>query len=529
MNISEDMVLKKLQGLQTHKSQGPDEMHPRILKTLAITIALPLSIIYNSTLAQGSIPEVWRQGNITPVFKKGNKQSATNYRPISLTCITCKILESLIRDNIMRHMKRENLLSKHQFGFVSGRSTILQLLHVMDRWTEILDGGGLIEACYFDFMKAFDTVPHRRLMAKVSSYGIEGRIWEWISAFLTDRTQRVQVNGETSDWRPVTSGIPQGSVLGPLLFVLYINDLPELVSSHIKLYADDTKLYNDTRSSDAKAQFQQDILTLQEWSDRWLLKFHPDKCKTMTIGKSDQDHQYYMVLPDSSHTILERVTSEKDLGVIFDNNLNFREEIASRVSKANKIMGIIRRTFLHLNKDNFILLFKALVRPHTEYGATIWSPQYMKDIELLENVQRRATRLIPGLRDLPYEDRLRTLRLPTLRYRRLRGDMIETYKMLHEIYDNTDQLLHLNTSSSTRGHQLKLAKRHARLNIRLNCFGYRVVSPWNSLPDSVVTSPTLNTFKSRLDRHWMSHPCLYDWKSSQPQQTQLPTLSEPYQ
>jgi hypothetical protein len=358
-------------------------------------------------------------------------------------------------------------------------------------------------------MKAFDTVPHRRLQAKISSYGIQGKIWLWIKEFLSNRTQRVLVNGEASDWQQVTSGIPQGSVLGPLLFVLYINDLPDLITSNIKLYADDTKIYKDTSSTQAKEEFQQDILTLQEWSSKWLLRFHPDKCKTMTIGHYEQEHQYYMTLPDGSHLNLQNVSSEKDLGVIFDNKLNFREEIASRVTKANRIMGIIRRTFINLNRENFTLLFKALVRPHLEYGAAVWNPHYIKDIEQLENVQHRATKLVPGLHDLPYTDRLRILKLPTLAFRRLRGDMIETYKILSGIYDNPSPLLHLSTTSTTRGHHLKLNKRHARLNSRLYSFTFRIISPWNSLPDDVIASPSLNSFKSRLDRHWANHPLLH--------------------
>ena len=214
-------------------------------------------------------------------IKKGVRTHPLNYRPVSLTCIICKIFENIIRDHIIKHMKENNLFSPKQFGFIEGRSPTLQLLHVLDIWTKILNQGGTLDVVYCDFMKAFDKVPHQRLLLKLEKYGINGNILGWIRSFLSDRTQCVTINNATSITCPVTSGIPQGSVLGPILFVIYINDLPEVVDedSFIFLFADDTKVFRQIRNDLDRDQLQKDISNLLSWSEKWLLKFHPDKCK----------------------------------------------------------------------------------------------------------------------------------------------------------------------------------------------------------------------------------------------------------
>ena len=217
--------------------------------------------------------------------------------------------------------------------------------------------------------------PSRRIMVgnqKVKSYGIDGDILAWIRSFLEDRKQRVVVNGKYSSWREVTSGIPQGSVLGPLLFVLYINDLPDTAISQVFLFADDTKLYRQIRNDSDHKIFQDDISKLQSWADDWLLKFHPDKCKILGVGKRELTHQYYMTKDDHSLVALSRVQDEKDVGVTFDEDMTFPKDISTRANKANSIMGITRRTYTYLDPQSFKLLFKSLVRPHLEYGTPIY-------------------------------------------------------------------------------------------------------------------------------------------------------------
>ena len=329
-------------------------------------------------------PDEWKHATVTAIFKKGDKRKPNNYRPVSLTCIICKIIESIIRDKIMDHMKNNNLFSNKQFGFLDGRSTVLQLLVVLDKWTKIIDEGGTIDCVYFDFKKAFDKVPHQRLIYKAEQYGIKGEIINWIKSFLNSRTQQVVINGESSESKDVTSGIPQGSVLGPLLFVIFINDLPDQVKSDMFSFADDTKLFRRISTKLDEEILQKDINEMLKWADKWQLEFHPDKCVKMSINNKESDNRTY-----NMHDItLMNVKQEKDIGVIVDDQLKFEEHMYEKIKKANNMMGLIRRSFIHLDEEMFLNLYKALVRPHLEYANVIWHPTKIKDITTIENVQR---------------------------------------------------------------------------------------------------------------------------------------------
>ena len=269
--------------------------------------------------------------------------------------------------------------SNKQFGFISGRSTVLQLLYVIENWTKAIDEGFSTDVVYMDYQKAFDTVPHRRLIGKLSSYGIRGETLKWVEAFLKDRRQRVVINGESSKWSNVTSGIPQGSVLGPILFVIYINDMPEDVRSDIFLFADDTKISKKIKIIQDCECLQNDLNSMYKWTEIWLLKFHPLKCKVMMIGNREENVVEYS-LPDGKggRIALSRVESEKDIGVTIDTKLTFRDHMTEKVNKANKVMGIIRRTYTYLDERSFLCLYKALVRPHLEYANQVWAPHKAK-------------------------------------------------------------------------------------------------------------------------------------------------------
>ena len=278
IEISENMIEIKLAALKPGKSSGIDKIHTRLLKELSFEVSEPLKVIFETSLRHSKLPSIWKLASITAIFKKGNKKYPGNYRPVSLTSVPCKLLESIIRDNIVKHMNANDLFTGKQFGFISGRSTTLQLLHVFEKWTELIDQGSNIGVAYMDFMKAFDKVPHGRLMKKIESYGISGEALSWIREFLHERRQKVVINGESSSWNDVTSGVPQGSVLGPVLFVLFINDLPDTIQSSLYLFADDTKVFNPLISSYDSNKFQQDLVELHLWTEKWLLSFHPDKC-----------------------------------------------------------------------------------------------------------------------------------------------------------------------------------------------------------------------------------------------------------
>ena len=512
-NINREDVQKKLKNLNPNKSPGPDKLHSRILKELYSVLDKPLAILFQNTLKKGKLPDEWKHAIVTAIFKKGDKRKPNNYRPVSLTCIICKIIESIIRDKIMEYMESNNLFRNKQFGFLNGRSTVLQLLTVLDKWTKIIDEGGTIDCV--DFKKAFDKVPHQRLIHKAEQYGIKGDIINWIKSFLDSRTQQVVINGELSEPKNVTSGIPQGSVLGPLLFVIFINDLPDQGKSEMFLFADDTKIFRRISIKQDEVILQEDIKEMVKWADQWQLELHPDKCVKMSINNKELENRTY----NMDDVILRNVKQEKDIGVIVDDQLKFEDHMYEKIKKANNMMGLIRRSFIHLDEEMFLKLYKALVRPHLEYANVIWHPTKIKDITAIENVQRRATKYLPSLKNLSYEERLQKLKLPTLRYRRLRGDMIETYKLMtgkydHKIVNFMPKQHDSSTSLLTRGHQLKLYRQRAEKNLWNNFFSLPVTSYWNSLPDNVVQSPNIKTFESRLDQHWKEYEGKYNFRST---------------
>ena len=513
--IIESEIIKALKVLKPDKSPGMDMLHPRLLREVREELEAPLAKIFIKSLESMTVPNEWKTARISAIFKKGNKSLAGNYRPVSLTSVVGKVMERLVRDHLINHFERNNLFTTKQYGFIGGRSTALQLLRVLDEWTEALDNGSDIDCVYMDYQKAFDTVPHNRLLKKLEAYGIGTELIEWIRNYLSGRKQQVSINGETSKWHDVTSGIPQGSVLGPIMFVSFINDLPDIVDSTVYLFADDTKIFNVISEQKNKDTLQRDLQKLTEWSNTWLLRFHPEKCKHMHIGRRDSDPEYRYELLGRT---LEKVSEEKDIGVTIDDQLCFNRHISDKVKKANSMFALLRRIFLHLDEKSFIPLYKTLVRTHLDYASSVWFPHKVKHIEMIEGVQRRATKQIPGLSDLSYEQRLRKLKLPTLKYRRHRGDMIEIYKIVSGKYDNqASNFIKLRKDhvqrDQGRGNSKKLLVQRPKLNTRKYSFSVRSASVWNSLPEEVVCAKSLNSFKNRLDKFWNNQDVLYNYKA----------------
>ena len=353
------MMMNKLKSLNPGKSTGPDGMHPFFLLSLADVICTPLTIIFNKSLKEGVVPIQWLEACIAAIHKKGLKSEVGNYRPVSITSVLCKILESIIRDHMVMHMSSNNLFADEQHGFVPKRECMTNLLLAMEEWTEAIEFGYELDVIYTDFAKAFDSVPHKRLLVKLESIGIKSEVLQWIKSFLTGRRHRVGVNGELSSWIEAISGIPQGSVLGPILFVVFINDMPEVVKNSCKLFADDAKLYRSVKTEMDNASLQDDITSMVAWSEKWQLPFNESKCKCLHIGKETTASSYHM----NSH-LLENVTEEKDLGVIVDNKLKFHIHTSAAIKKANSILGLIKRSFAELDESTLPTLYTSMVRPH---------------------------------------------------------------------------------------------------------------------------------------------------------------------
>ena len=319
-----------------------------------------------------------------------------------------------------------------------------------------MNEGGHIEAIYTDFEKAFDKVPHKRLLSKLRSYGVRPEVIRWIESFLVHRQQRTGVRGHFSGWTKVLSGIPQGSVLGPLLFIIYINDLPDMLGGEIYLFADDAKIFKHIKSEHDVHDLQQTCDALQHWSDRWLLKLNVSKCMMIPISAgAGGSGSTYRLVKEGKVENLQTVNKVKDLGITVDSRLGFKDHIHDKVNKAYSMLGVIRRNFKHVDKDTFVVLYKSMVRSQLEYANSVWSPHHVGLIETLEKVQKRATKMVYACKGMAYSDRLRYLKLPTLVYRRHRGDMIEVYKILHGLYDpEAGLVLERNEQGKTRGHSL---------------------------------------------------------------------------
>ena len=318
-----------------------------------------------------------------------------------------------------------------------------------------------------------------------------------------NKLQQVVVGESASAWGRVTSGVPQGSVLGPTLFTLYVNELPSMVSGNMKLYADDTKLYRMIQDSSDSQAIQDDLMMLCDWSDKWLLKFNLEKCTVMHCGPSNPRITYYMKQEGRQLYPLAETTLEKDLGVHVSNTLKPTTHCQRAANKAMSALKLSRIAFDHFTKASFNMLYTTYIRPHLDFCAQAVGPYMRQDFDALEKVQRRATRLVKGLKHLPYHERLKRLKLCSMEERVNRGDLIETYKILTgKVKLNPSNFFKRTEDPRTRGHHLKLQKMRSAHHARSNFFSNRVVTKWNSLPEEVVSATTTNQFKSKLDRYW---------------------------
>ena len=502
--VTLEEMTKILQNLKPDKSPGTDEIHPRLLKECAQTLAKPLKLLFDLSMRTSRIPSEWKVAEVRPIYKKkGKKSDPSNYRPVSLTSVVCKVAEKIVKKKLCNHITSKNILSPHQFGFVPGRSTNSQLLMTLKDWQKSLDNGEPMDIAYMDFRKAFDSVPHERLLYKLNNYGISGKLLNWIQDFLSNRVQYVKINNSKSKSLQVTSGVPQGSVLGPMLFIYFINDLPEVCSVTTKIFADDTKAYTSIKSEDDHIKLQNTIDKMFEWTENWQLKFNESKCKILHLGENNPKRAYYIGRGDS-RVELEKTVLEKDLEVHIDPTLSFDSHIEKIVKKASSKSAQILENFSYRSKQVLVPLFKTLVRPVLEYVNNAWNSNQRYNIDEIEAVQKRFTKKIPEVKKLPYEERLSRINLPSLEYRRFRGDLIETYKIAHNLYDkdSVNTLLKFRTNSRLRGHNFTIIKETCKKYSYQHFFTNRVCNSWNNLSKEIVNAKTINSFKNQIDRKY---------------------------
>ncbi len=501
--ITSTEILQAINKLKDKITRTPEEVPSYFIKRIAFTLLLPLTIIFTNNLFYTYVPSQWKESLIVPIYKKGNKTNPLNYRPISLTSSFSRIFESILHVKISQHLAKNSLLSSNQYGFLSNKSSCDQLLICIHEWLLSVSEGIPISVVYTDIAKAFDSVSHTKLIFILKHYGISECVCNWLCNFLTNRRQSVCVGSAVSSPLPVYSGVPQGSVIGPLLFLIYFNSLTKEVDSlygvrGIKLFADDAKVY-DTSSQSLQISLDKILSWLQDHQ----LNIAANKCFTLNIHNRTLQNLPSLTL---DNTPLQNIETMKDLGIIISSNLKWHSHINSICNKAAFSSYHILKSFRTKNIWIFKKLFVTYTRPIVEYNTPVWSPYLSKDISRIESIQRLFTRracLKCGIHFTSYQDRLEKLKLDSLEKRRQLNDLYLMYKIIHNLCSISfnSYFSFISCPYNLRRNSLQIHYKYCTKFKTLqwsNIFFNRIVKTWNDLPDSVVTAPNLNAFKYRL-------------------------------
>ena len=484
-------MIKIIKKLKVNSAPGPDLITAYFLKNTVANIAKPLSMMYNICLDEGFVPSEWKVAHIIPIYKKGDVQCPSNYRPVSLTSVLCKVLERVIREQIMSYLFETNRIPRNQHGFLPRKSTVTNLLECLEDWSLNFDRGVQTDIIYLDYSKCFDTVVHSKLLHKLSKYGFKGVALGWLENFLMNRIQSVKVGNTVSPSRYVTSGVPQGTVIGPLMFICFSADLNSVIEKcTTSMYADDTKIYKGVQSITDCETLQKNLNKIFNWASAWQLKLNANKTKHLRIGKKRLDFVYQM---DGKE--IETVDSICDIGVNIQSNLRFTNHCNSLVRKAHFVMRNLFNTFKCHDIKFYVSLYCTYVRPILESSSPIWSPFLKSNIDSIESVQRYFTRRLPGLRDLSYFERLDIVKLETLESRRIKADLFMLYKMTNNctIVNIPDSYRY---SLSTRGNSKNLYRFYSKTDTRKHFWVNRVVPKWNDLSDCQVNARDYVNFKN---------------------------------
>lgn len=500
--LSEQGIFSLLLDLDVKKSPGPDGIPNEFLKRYAEWVSKYLLIIFNASINQSQLPDDWLTARVTPVYKSGSKYDIENYRPISNTCTCCKILEHILSRSLFTYLESSKLIFPNQHGFRRKLSTVTQLFQTIHDFASALNESGQIDTVCLDLSKAFDLVPHAKLVMKLTNFGVNKNLVNWIKSYLTNRSQYVEIKGVKSTHLEVKSGVPQGSVLGPVLFLCYINDLANSIDKKltVRLFADDCLIYSKISSHSDQVNLNSALQTIHEWCTKWDMKINYDKTVFARITnktKNALSFNYELVGKE-----LKRVTHFKYLGVTISEDLNWKTHINKLCCAAEQKLWFLRRNLKQATTKAKLTAYTTTVRPLLEYACIVWDPSKKYQSEKIEKIQRRAARFI--LSNFRSSDSvtamLNKLNLPPLATRRRVARLKFLYLMHRNYFNfNTEQYLKPRLSRTVRSsHPNQLMPILTRLNTFKHSFLPNTIEDWNSLPPEITKSDSLAHFEKTL-------------------------------
>jgi hypothetical protein len=506
IQFSPEIVYHTIRGLPLSTSEDIDGLSYLMIKKNARFLSEKLSKLFKFSLSAGKIPQNWKKIVITPIHKSGPRNLCGNYRPIAVTSCILRIMERIIAKQMIDFLRDCNSIFPSQHGFLPNGSIETAGITFLDHLTRNLDNGLLVDVAFLDYSKAFDSVPHGRLLHKLALYGFSGVLLSWLTDYLSNRTQLVRILNCYSTPRNVTSGVIQGSALGPVLFVLYINDLDTHISEAFTLkYADDVKVAISSRkdvSSQIKAidTFQADLNNIQRWSEDNHLSLNANKTKLMCFGRSGIPRNFSI-----GGNNIEQVVTFKDLGILIGSPFNFKAHMSTACLKANRTLGVLKKVFVSRNRNLMLTLYKSQVRPLLEFGSILWCPYHMNGIELLEKVQKRFCRFFSTLSQLDYKEKLSNLGLMSLKARRLRYRLIFMYKIIHnKTCLNAGDFFRFSERLSGRGNvSSRIILPYANRDYRRHFFTIEIVNHWNALTQNELMAQSVPEFKRSIKSYFI--------------------------
>ena len=499
-------IVEAISELDPYSATPDGDIPARILCSCKNSLAAPLWLLWKSSFDSGRIPLDLKMQYITPLFKKGNKTEAVNYRPVSITSHLIKIFERVMRKHLVRHLEENQALPDSQHGFRKSRSCLTQLIEHVDTVLRSLNEGNEVDVIYLDYSKAFDKVDHRLLLEKLKLYGISGKVYNWLESFLTGRQQTVVVDGAKSTFQAVTSGVPQGTVLGPILFIVYVIEMVlKVCSSKPLTFADDSKLLQVITDILCKALLQADLTSVTQWSIANNMLLHQDKFVVMNyclntskllreLAFTAETRQYCT----TEGKIIDSSPYTRDLGVYLADDCTWTVHINKTVSAGRHMASWVLGAFRDRSVLTMITLFKSLVRSKVEYCCPVWNPSKITDIQTLENIQKQFTKKILGFKDFDYWTRLKKLKLLSLQRRRERYTIIHVWKIVNEKTPNgTDMKFCTSARFGVRAlvPSFNYKAQRSVSTAYDNSFGVKAARLWNILPKEVNSQSTLDEFK----------------------------------